>query len=435
MRSTITHRRVLAVALPIVLSNITVPLLGVVDTFAVGQIGDPASIAAVGVGAIIIGAIYWIFGFLRMGTTGLAAQASGAGDQREMIAILVRGLIIGLGAGLVFIALSPVLIAGGMWISPVSDAVAPLAESYMQIRILSAPAPIALYAITGWLIAGERTRDVLILQVWMNGLNILLDLYFVLSLGWGVDGVAWATFIAEWTGLVLGLWMCRAALFHPFARAWLHVFDRAQLIKMGSLNSDILLRSLALEGIFVSFLLWGGHFGDVALAANQVLLQFLHVTAYGLDGFAFAAETLVGQAIGRQARQDLRKSIIISSIWAAGVCVLAAIGFAYFGPWAIDQMAKSVEVQQAARIYLPYMVAAPILGCACFMLDGIFIGATRGADMRNMMLISLVVYGVCVLALTPSFGNHGLWIALLISYVARGATLGYKYPEIERSLG
>jgi len=167
-------------------------------------------------------------------------------------------------------------------------------------------------------------------------LNILLDLYFVLSLGWGVDGVAWATFIAEWTGLVLGLWMCRAALQHPFASAWDQVFDRARLIKMGSLNSDILLRSLALQGIFVSFLLWGGKFGDVALAANQVLLQFLHLIAYGLDGFAFAAETLVGQAIGRRAVRDLRKSVVISSLWAAGICVLLAIGFALIGPWAID---------------------------------------------------------------------------------------------------
>ena len=434
MQTEITHRRVLAVALPIVLSNITVPLLGVVDTFAVGQIGDAASIAAVGVGAIILGAIYWVFGFLRMGTTGLAAQTMGAGDQQELIALLVRGLILGLGAGVVIMALYPLLIAGGLWVSPVSDQVAPLVESYMTIRIFSAPAPIALYAITGWLIAQERTREVLILQIWMNGLNILLDLYFVLSLGWGVDGVAWATFIAEWTGLVLGLWMCRAALRHPFASAWDQVFDRARLIKMGSLNSDILLRSLALQGIFVSFLLWGGKFGDVALAANQVLLQFLHLIAYGLDGFAFAAETLVGQAIGRRAVRDLRKSVVISCLWAAGICVLLAIGFALIGPWAIDMMAKSVEVQQAARVYLPYMVASPILGCACFMLDGIFIGATRGADMRNMMMISLMIYVVSVLALTPSFGNHGLWMALLISYVARGATLGYKYPTIERDL-
>ena len=231
MQTEITNRRVLAVAVPIVLSNITVPLLGVVDTFAVGQIGDAVSIAAVGVGSIILSAIYWIFGFLRMGTTGLVAQASGAGDQQELIALLVRGLIIGIGAGVVIIMLYPALIAGGLWISPVSDQVAPRVESYLQIRILSAPAPIALYAITGWLIAQERTSEVLILQIWMNGLNILLDLYFVLSLGWGVDGVAWATFIAEWTGLAVGLWMCRAALRHPFARAWDQVFDRAQLLK------------------------------------------------------------------------------------------------------------------------------------------------------------------------------------------------------------
>jgi len=428
----ITHGRVARIAFPIVLSNATVPILGVVDTGVVGQLGEAAPIGAVGVGAIILTAIYWIFGFLRMGTTGLTSQAQGAGRTGEVAAMLTRALMIGLSAGVVIIALQWPLFWGAFRVSPASAEVEGLARDYMGIRVWSAPAMIALYGITGWLVALERTGAVLMLQVWMNGLNIVLDLWFVLGLGWGVEGVALATFLAEWSGLALGFWLCRDAFRVPAWRDWPRVFDAQALANMAAVNRDILLRSLMVQAIFVSFLLLGGHFGDVTLAANQVLMQFLSVTAYAMDGFAFAAEALVGQAMGARDRPRLRRAAIVSSQWAFGSNLLLALGFALAGGMIIDIMTTAPEVRAEARIYLGYMVAAPILGLAAWLLDGIFIGATRAADMRNMMAVSLLVYALAALALVPVMGNHGLWIALLISFVARGVTLGLRYPALER---
>lgn len=428
----LTHRRVLTIALPIVLSNATVPILGIVDTGVVGQLGQAAPIGAVGIGAIILSAVYWIFGFLRMGTTGLTAQAAGALNTDEVQALLSRALLIGLGAGAVMIAGQVWLFAGAFRVSPASDEVETLARQYMAIRIWSAPATIALYGVTGWLIGQERTRAVLAIQVLMNGANIGLDLLFVLGFDWGVQGVALATFIAEWSGLALGLWLCRDAFAGTAWRSVDRVFDKVRLARMAAVNTDILIRSVLLQAIFVSFLFFGADFGDVQLAANQILLQFLHVTAYALDGFAFAAEALVGRALGAGARDSLRRSAILSSGWAVGICIGLAICFAAFGGTIVDIMAKSEVVRDAARVYLPYMVAAPIVGVAAWMLDGIFIGATRTKDMRNMMIVSAIAYFAAVIPLMAAFGNHGLWLGLLFSFVVRGVTLGWKYPALER---
>ncbi|MBA3326447.1 MAG: polysaccharide biosynthesis C-terminal domain-containing protein, partial [Rhodobacteraceae bacterium] len=216
----ITHRRVLAIALPIVLSNATIPLLGAVDTAVVGQLGQVAPIGAVGIGAIILTMIYWVFGFLRMGTTGLVAQARGAGDAAETGALLMRGVMIAAAAGVFFVAAQGAVFWGAFRLAPTSAEVEALAREYLAIRIWGAPATIAIYALTGWLIAMERTRGVLALQVLMNAVNVVLDLWFVLGLGWGVEGVATATLIAEWAGLVLGLWLCRAAFAGDQRRDW-----------------------------------------------------------------------------------------------------------------------------------------------------------------------------------------------------------------------
>lgn len=430
----ITHRRVLNLAIPIVISNATVPILGAVDTGVVGQIGEAAPIGAVGLGAIILSSVYWIFGFLRMGTVGLTGQAHGAKEHDEVTALLMRALLIGSAGGVLIIAAQAPLFAIAFWTAPASAEVEALTKDYIAIRVWSAPAAIGLFGITGWLIAQERTRAVLAIQVWMNGLNIVLDLWFVLGLGWGVEGVAIATFLAEWSGLALGLWFCRRAF---RGTAWLdrtRIFDRARLWRMAALNRDILIRSLLLEAIIVSFLFLGSGLGDVTLAANQVLMQFLMITAYAMDGFAFAAEALVAQAIGARSLSHLRRSTVLTSVWALWAVLAMAVAFLLAGGWIIDLMAKSPDVQAEARIYLIYMVLAPPLGWAAWMMDGIFIGATRSSDMRNMMAISAVIYFASVAALLPGFGNHGLWIALLISFVARGITLGLRYPALEASL-
>lgn len=431
----LTHSRVLKIAFPIMLANATVPILGLVDTGVVGQLGQAAPIGAVGIGAIILTGIYWMFGFLRMGTTGMVAQALGAKDQREVVALLIRALIIGVGAGLCIIVLQTPLFWGASQISPASGEVEGLARQYMQIRVWSAPATIALYGITGWLIAQERTRAVLVLQLWMNGLNIGLDLWFVLGLGWGVQGVALATFLAEWSGLALGLWLCRTAFAGQMWRNWPVVFDKARLKAMAAVNGDIMVRSFLLQAVFVSFLFFGASFGDVTLAANQILVQFLEIIATMLDGFAFAASSLVGQAMGARKRGALRRSILLSSQWGL-ICVIGlTIAIWLFGATIVDLMTTSNEVRFEARIYLGYVIAAPLLGVAAFMLDGVFIGATRSKDMRNMMVLSFAVYAISIAVLMPIYGNHGLWMALLLSFVARGVTLAWRYPALEAQAG
>lgn len=432
VQNPVTHRRVLNIALPIVLSNATVPILGAVDTGVVGQMGLAAPIGAVGIGAIILSAAYWIFGFLRMGTVGMTAQALGQNDRGEVAALLTRSQLIGLVAGLTLIALQVPVFWAAFLAAPASPEVETLARSYMQIRIWSAPGAIALYGITGWLIAQERTGAVLIVQVWMNGLNIMLDVWFVLGLGWGVEGVAFATFLAEWSGFALGIWLCRGVFSVPAWRDWTRVFDTVRLRYMAVVNSDILLRSLLLQAIFVSFLFVGSGFGDVTLAANQVLIQFMMITAYALDGFAFAAEALVGQALGARARATLRRGALLTSAWGLFCVGLMSLSFAVFGGEIIDLMSTAPEVREEARIYLIYMILTPIVGVAAWMLDGIFIGATRTRDMRNMMAVSFVIYVATAALLIPVFGNHGLWVALLVSFVARGITLGVRYPALER---
>ncbi|WP_118135673.1 MATE family efflux transporter [Oceanicella sp. SM1341] len=430
--SAITHARVLKIALPIALSNATVPILGAVDTGVVGQIGLAAPIGAVGIGAIILTSIYWVFGFLRMGTSGLVAQARGAGDVAETGALLTRALMIGALAGLVFVAAQVPLFWAAFRIAPASSEVEGLGRAYLAIRIWGAPATIALYAVTGWLIAMERTRAVLLLQLWMNGLNVCLDLWFVLGLDWGVEGVATATLIAEWTGLALGLWLCRAAFTGAQWRDWGRVFDRARLRRMAAVNGDIMVRSVLLQASLTSFLFLGADFGDVTLAANQILLQFLEITACALDGFAFAAEALVGQAMGARARAALRRGAWLSSLWGVGGALVLALAFALGGTLIIDAMTTAETVRAEARAYLPWAVLAPVVGILAWMFDGIFIGATRTRDMRMAAIWSSLIYAGALVLLIPAFGNHGLWAGLMVLNTARAATLWLRYPALER---
>jgi len=429
----LTHRRVLKIALPVVISNATVPLLGIVDTAVVGQLGDPAPIGAVGLGAVILTSVYWAFGFLRMGTVGLAAQAIGARDRAEVAALLTRVLMIGAGAGVALILLQVPILAAALWLSPASAEVEALVRSYLTIRIFSAPAAIALYGITGWLIAQERTGAVLALQLVQNGLNIALSAFLVLGLDFGVPGVAWATFVAEWAGLALGLWLCRAAFGVPDWRDWARVFDGAKLWRMAAVNADILIRSLLLMAAFVSFLFFAADFGDVTLAANQVLIQFVYITAHAMDGFAFAAEALVGQAMGARAAPRLRRAALLTSIWGLIVGAGMSVLFLGAGGLIIDLMTTSEVVRAEARLFLPWIIAAPVVACASWMLDGIFIGATRTRDMRNMMAISFAGYALIVSLLAPVWGNHGLWAALVALFALRGLTLGLRYPALERA--
>jgi multidrug resistance protein, MATE family len=430
--TSVTHARLLKIALPIVLSNATVPLLGAVDTGVVGQMGLAAPIGAVGLGAIVLATVYWIFGFLRMGTSGLTAQAHGAGDGAERSAILLRALMIAGLAGLFLIAIQGALFWVAFRVAPASAEVETLMRQYLFIRIWGAPATIALYAITGWLIAVERTRGVFVLQLWMNGLNICLDLWFVLGLGWGVPGVAVATLMAEWTGLGFGLWLCRDAFGPVLQAAWARVGDRAALWVMFVINRDIMVRSVILQLSFTTFLFLGASQGDVTLAANQVLLQFLEITAYALDGFAFGAEALVGQAVGARMAGDARRASVIAMQWGVAGAVVLALAFAVMGPAVIDLMTTAPEVREVARDYLPWLVLAPLIGVASWIFDGIFIGATLTGLMMRTMLVSVAIYAVALVVLVPVMGNHGLWTALMVLNAVRGVTMALAYPAVAR---
>ena len=431
----ITNRRVLAIAGPIVLSNATIPILGAVDTAVVGQLGQAAPIGAVGIGAVILTTIYWIFGVLRMGTTGMVAQARGAGDTAETGALLMRGLMVAAAAGLLFIAGQAAVFWAAFRLAPASVEVEALARAYLAVRIWGAPATIAIYALTGWLIAMERTRGVLALQLAMNGLNVVLSVAFVLWFGRGVPGVAAATLIAEWAGLGLGLWLCRAAFAGDQWRDWARVLDPARLRRVAAVNGDILIRSVVLQASFTAFLFFGAGLGDATLAANQVLLQFLSITAYALDGFAFAAEALVGQTLGRRDRAALRRSAVLCSAWGVAGSLALALAFAIAGPALVDLMATAPEVRAEARLSLPWIAAAPMVGIAAWMLDGIFIGATETRAMRNAALLSVSVYAAAVALFLPAFGNHGLWAALMVLNATRGVTLGLRYPALEARAG
>jgi len=338
-------------------------------------------------------------------------------------------------AGLILIVTQVPVFLGALQLSPASIEVEDLAQKYLQIRVYSAPAAIALFGITGWLIAKEKTRAVLLLQLVLNGINIVLDLVFVLKLGWGVEGVAIATLIAEWSGLIFGLWLVREGFNNSYWKNWAQILDRVRLVQMAKVNGDIMIRSILLEIGFVSFLFLGSSFNDATLAANQILIQFLSITVHALDGFAFAAETLVGQALGAKNRPLFRRAVVMTSQWGLGTVILMALSFYVFGNSIINIMTTAEDVRTVSYEYLPWMVAAPLAGVAAWMLDGIFIGATRTADMRNMMFISFCVYLIALAILLPKYGNHGLWASLIIFSLARGITLGFKYPRLEASVG
>ncbi len=435
MTAPLNHGRVLRIAFPIILANATVPLLGLVDTAVVGQMGQAAPIGAVGLGAIVLTTAYWIFGFLRMGTSGLVAQAVGAGDVAERGAILLRALAVAAAFGVALVAAQGLVIAAAHAAATASAEVDGLMQQYLAIRIWGTPATIALYAVAGWLIGQERTRGLLVLQLWQNGLNLGLDVWFVLGLGWGVAGVASATLIAEWAGLGFGLWLCRDAFGAGLRPALARVRDRAAVWRMFTVNRDILLRSALLILCFPVFMFLGARYGDTTLAANQVLVQFLSLVAYALDGFAFAAEALVGQSVGRRAVAEVRRAARLALHWGwIGAGALAAL-FWLGGPAIIDLMTTAPDVRAAARDYLPWLVAAPLIGAAAWMYDGIFIGATLTGLMLRAMVAAVAAYAVAVVLLPPMFGNHGLWALLMVLNGARSLLMWRASPAVVRAAG
>ncbi|MDA0240163.1 MAG: MATE family efflux transporter [Proteobacteria bacterium] len=429
------HRQIWRLAGPIIVANLSVPLLGAVDTAVMGHLPDAKFLGGVAVGAIIFNFIYWGFGFLRMGTTGLTAQAYGANDGNELRAVFSRALMLAGAIGLLLWIIQVPLIWAGMTLFDASAEVEELARTYFQVRIWSAPAVLANYCLIGWFIGVQNTRAALILQIVLNGTNIILDLIFVLGLGMTVAGVAAATVLAEYATIAVGFFLMRRA-YRKIGGTGLgtNLFDPGKLKRLVALNFDIMIRTLCLIGAFAFFTRQGARYGDATLAANAVLLQFQQFLSFGLDGFAHAAEALVGGAIGARDRQGFRETVKLTGIWAVIVAMLYTVVYAAAGGPIIGILTDIEEVRRIADQFKFWLVISPILSVWSFMLDGIFIGATRTAEMRNAMIASLAVFLASVWLLTPSLGNDGLWLSLMLFMIVRALALIAYYPQIERSM-
>ena len=427
-----SHALAWRLAGPIILANLSVPLLGAVDTAVMGHLPNPAYLGGVAVGSVVFSFIYWGFGFLRMGTTGLVAQAYGAGDNAEVRSTLLRGLMIAAGFGVVLWILQIPIFALARNFFDASPEAEGFAHDYFRIRIWSAPATLANYCLVGWFIGMRNTRAALVLQLWMNGLNIVLSLSFVVGMGWGVPGVAAATAIAEYAAVAMALILWRRAANAPIT--FNGILDPAKLRRLFGLNFDIFVRTLCLITAFALFTRQGATAGDAMLAANAILMQLQHFLSYGLDGFAHAAEAMIGGAAGARDREALRRAVRITGQWAVIVAVGYSIIYAAAGPIIVGWLTDIAEVRDLAGEFLIWLAISPLVSVWSFMLDGIFIGATRTRDMRNAMIVSFGVFLIALLSLQPEFGNHGLWAALMIFMVARAATLACLYPSIARGL-
>jgi MATE family multidrug resistance protein len=430
----IGHWSVLAIALPITLSNATVPLIGFVDTAVVGQLGAPHLMGAVAIGAVIFNMLYWTFSFLRMGTTGLTAQALGAGDSREIAGHLLRALMVAIACGLGLVALQAPIRWGAFWLTGGSPEVLAAATTYFDIRIWAAPAGLVNFALLGWLIGLGRAGVAFVIQLFLNVLNIGLAVLFGLTLEGGVEGVAWAALAAENVAAAGGLLIAVRIARDMGAKAPAgDTFDGTKLKRSLSINGDLVVRSLTGYAALIVFTSEGAKAGDVTLAANALLYGMMAICIYLLDGFAFAAEALVGRSAGARDRTGFDRAVSISTLWAMAFAIALGGVIWFAGPQIIAASAKSLDVQNAAYAYLAWVAIAPLAGVWCFQLDGIFTGATRTRDMRNMMVVSIAIFLVAYWVLVRAFGNHGLWAAYMVLFLARAVTLGFKFPGLVRA--
>ncbi|ALM53931.1 MATE family efflux transporter [Halomonas huangheensis] len=418
--------RIATIAWPIILSNITVPLLGLVDTAVVGHLEDSRYLAGVTLGAMLFSFLYWGFGFLRMGTTGLTSQAMGREQHDSVRHLLGQSLIMAALIGVLLIALGDPLVALGLYLLDGSESASQLAQSYAAIRLLSAPAVLANYAILGWFLGQQNSRVTLALLLVNNGVNIVLDLVFVVGLEMTSDGVAWASVIADYSACGLGLWLCRRRLLCLGGR-----FVKARLLRLSayaelfSVNGNLFVRTMGLLFAQAFFTAQGAAQGDTILAANAVLLQFIMLTSYALDGFANAAEALTGHAIGRRRFDQFATAVRGAALCSLVTAGVASLAFAFGGNALIALLTGLPEVRAAAADYMPWMVMMPLIAVWSYLLDGVFIGATAIREMRNSIFIGLIVY-LPLWWLTQGLGNHGLWLAFMTFTAVRSAVLiGY----------
>jgi len=430
------YSRVLRLAGPIILANLSIPLLGAVDTAMMGHLDAPHYLAGLALGSLIFSFLYWGFGFLRMGTTGFAAQAIGARDTKALGNSLVQAVLLGLAFGLIIIITQSLISLATFGVLEGSLEAVSHAKSYFAIRIWSAPATLITYALLGWLIGIQRTRDTLYIQLILNGLNVGLDVLFVVGFGWGVEGVALGTIIAEYVALAAGLLLVR--------RQWRinhAAIDRADILAPGkisrliSVNGDIFIRTFFLITAFALVTREGGKMGDVWLDANAILMMLQTALAFGLDGFAMAVEGLAGAAFGARDRPALQRAVKASTVLALVTAGLYTALYGFGGYALINMFTDLPDVRAIAYDYLPWIIASPFISVWCFQFDGIFIGAQRTRDMRNMMLIAFGAYLAVLYGGLASWGNHAIWAAMMVFFAVRGLTLAARYPALLRAVG
>jgi MATE family multidrug resistance protein len=432
------NRRVFQLAIPLILSNLTQPLLSTVDTVLSGHLPSAAALGGVAMGGIFFNAVFWTFGFLRMSTTGLVAQARGAGRHNDLQLHFLRALVSAVLIGFAILLLRIPLIAISLRLLGAGPDVLQNAQTYCHIRIWAAPAALANYAILGYLLGRQHARAALLLQAMINAVNIIAALLLVMRWHWGVSGIATATMLADIAGCALGLLLCYRIRPPRQLKLGLRKLGRElihgpSLKHLFALNRDILLRTLGLVAAYAAFTRVGALAGDTILAANAVLMNFHWIASYGLDGFANATEALVGEAIGARRWEDYRAVLRASTTAAFVVAVATSLVWIGFGRQLIPLFTNQPAVRQLSTRFLPWAAILPVLSVWGFQLDGVFLGATRARDLRDSMLLSLAAFLGLVFFLTPRFGNNGLWCAFAAFMTLRGITLALRLPNIYRA--
>lgn len=422
--------RLLRLAWPIMLSNVTVPLVGATDVYVIGHQPDAALLAGLGLGAGVFSLAFFAFNFLRMGTTGPAAQAAGAGDMAEARAILYRAAALGIVIGILLALARPLIALAAFSLTPATPAVEAAAESYLSIRLLAAPAAMVELVVVGWLWGMQDTRSAFCIQVITNLVNIALDLWFVLGFGWGVEGAAAASAIAHTTGGAIGVLIVWRKLGPEKSAPLADILAWTRIRRMMAVNRDIFIRTVCLIlGLFL-FRAEANRFGPVAAASIEPLYQFLTVTAYALDGISHAVEPMVGDAIGRKDRAGLRRAAI-AALQAGGVmaAVLTTL-LLIFGPSVAAIFSDIPEVREMANDYYIYAAVLPLVAVWCYLFDGMFLGAALNTIVRNAMLQTMVLYLIALYTLPAAFGLDGLWLAVILLMAVRGATLALKWRRL-----
>ncbi len=421
------NKEILRLAIPNILSNLSVPLLSSVDTALMGHLSE-LHIGAVGVGSMLFNIIYWNFVFLRMGTTGITAQAYGKASKAEMVHTLARAITVVTVISLLILLLQGLIGQAGFYWMNVADNQQPFVSRYFFIRIWAVPATLGMYVFFGWYLGMQNAIFPLLLTLAINVINIVLSFLLVYRFDMDVDGVAWATVIAQYSGLLFAF-----GLFFYKYRHLLHSFKFKLVLEINSLkrflviNSDIFVRTLCLTAAYGIFFSQASIYGSTILAVNVILLQFIAWMTYAMDGFAFAAESLVGKYTGAQNRSQLFKAMKYSVAWGVGVACLFSISYGLFGKLLLPIFTSDAELMQSCHPYLIWVIIFPLAAVASFMLDGIFIGLTASKSMRNSMAFALIFFLEAFYIFNPGFGNHGLWLAFSVFLLSRGLVQGIMF--------